>query len=521
MVCEPFGDRQSSEEEGISRRPSGHRAAKLLRENLSVGSRHRGGTVHTVPRAVKQCCAVSAAARPDLANYASQSVRASVSRGAKQAWRLLSFSGVGRREVSDRILIVSDSSESGTDGSLCVAADREEAATALAEGGVRAICLDRRTLEDALADARWLRRRRNRLPVLALVETTELPEASELFGLGVEELIVRNASARANLIARVDSLQPRAHGNRRPRGVERIVARSPAMRAVLQLVEKAQRSRATVLIQGETGTGKEVIARALHEGGRDRRAPFVALNCAAFPETLLESELFGAERGAFTGATRSRAGHFEQANRGTLFLDEIGETSLGFQVKLLRALQEGVIRRLGGTREVRVDVRIVAATNRELEHAVELGEFRRDLYYRLNVFPIFVPPLRARCEDIVPLTRQFLESSPDNDSLRDVSEDAARLLETYTWPGNVRELENEVARIIAHAAGEAELTARMLSAQIRDVSPALPGDGSSESLRETMARFEAWVLRRALEGHGQRCIVTARSLGIRRECLYK
>ena len=423
--------------------------------------------------------------------------------------------------MNERILIVSDSLESGIHGSLWVTADREEAASALAEGGVRAICLDRRTLGDALADARWLRRRRNRLPVLALVETKELPEASELFGSGVEELVVRNASARENLIARVDSLRPRDSGEPRMRGVERIAARSPAMRAVLQLVEKAQRSRATVLIQGETGTGKEVIARAVHEGGRNRRGPFVALNCAAFPETLLESELFGSERGAFTGANRSRAGHFEQASGGTLFLDEIGETSLGFQVKLLRAIQEGVIRRLGATREVRVDVRIVAATNRELEHSVELGEFRRDLYYRLNVFPISMPPLRARCEDIVPLVRQFLEASPDNDSLGDVSEDAARLLETYTWPGNVRELENEVARMIAHATGEAELTARMLSPQIRDVSPALPGELSSESLRETMARFEAWVLRGALERHGQRRIATARSLGITRECLYK
>ena len=172
-----------------------------------------------------------------------------------------------RRCCIDTRLIVSDSLESGIHGSLWVVADREEAASALAEGGVRAICLDRRTLGDALADARWLRRRRNRLPVLALVETKELPEASELFGSGVEELVVRNASARENLIARVDSLRPRDSGELRMRGVERIAARSPAMRAVLQLVEKAQRSRATVLIQGETGTGKEVVARAVHEGG--------------------------------------------------------------------------------------------------------------------------------------------------------------------------------------------------------------------------------------------------------------
>ncbi len=423
--------------------------------------------------------------------------------------------------MSGAILIVSDSLESGEHEPFSVATEREEAADALAKGGFRAICIDRRRLEDALSDARWLRRRRNRLPVLALVDAREIQRAAELFGSGVEELIVRNAAVRENLLARVDRLSLRERPSAQPEATERIVARSAAMRAALQLVEKAQRSRATVLLQGETGTGKEVIARAIHAGGRDRAGPFVAINCAASPETLLESELFGFERGAFTGATRPRRGHFVQANGGTLFLDEIGETSLGVQVKLLRAIQEGAVRPLGGTGEVRVDVRIVAATNRDLQQSVELGEFRRDLFYRLNVFPISLPPLRARSEDIVPLVRQFLEASPDTTTLREVSDDAARLLETHPWPGNVRELENEVARVVAHATDETELTASMVSAQIRGTSPALLADLGSENLRETMARFETWVLRRALERHDQRRIATARSLGITRECLYK
>ncbi len=424
-------------------------------------------------------------------------------------------------KVSEPILIVSDSLESGEHESFYVAATREEAATALASGRYRAICLDRRGLEDALADARWLRKRRNRVPVLALVDTDGVQKASRLFDCGVEEIVVRNASLRENLIARVQSLDLRDRPELREKATGRLVARSPAMHAVLQLVEKAARSRATVLIQGETGTGKEIVARAIHDDGPRRKGPFVAINCAAFPETLLESELFGSERGAFTGASRSRAGHFEQANGGTLFLDEIGETSPGFQVKLLRALQEGAVRRLGATHEIRVDVRIVAATNRELAKSVELGEFRRDLFYRLNVFPISLPPLRARPEDVVPLVLRFLEASTDDTALRDVSDDAAQLLQTYPWPGNVRELENEVARLVAHSGAETELTARLLSPQIRDSSPGLPGGVGQESLRDTMARFEAWVLRRALEHHGQRRIATARSLGITRECLYK
>lgn len=293
------------------------------------------------------------------------------------------------------------------------------------------------------------------------------------------------------------------------------------MRACLERVEKAQRSEATVLLQGETGTGKDVLARMIHAGGRRAKGPFVAINCAAFPETLLESELFGYERGAFTGAHRSKRGHFEQANGGTLFLDEVGETSLGSQVKLLRVLQEGKVRPLGSNREHKVDARIVAASNRDLLHAVGTESFRRDLFYRLDVLPISLPPLRARVEDIVPLVQSFLARSGRPHAPKTIAPDAARLLETYAWPGNVRELENEAARIVANANGEPEVTARMLSPQIQGMAPVLSPDIGSETLRETMARFEAWALHCALEKHGGRRIATARSLGVTRECLYK
>jgi len=402
-----------------------------------------------------------------------------------------------------------------------VVADRETAAAALGESAYRVICLDRSPVEATLSDARWLRRRRNRLPVIAVVDTAEVERASELFACGVQEIVVRDASTHASLLARVDQLVRRREPARPLHAAAGIVARSASMRACLELVRKAQASDATALLLGETGTGKEVIARALHEGGRRARGPFVAINCAAFPETLLESELFGHDRGAFTGASRARPGHFVAANGGTLFLDEIGETTLGFQVKLLRVLQEGVVRALGAQRETRVDVRIVAATNRDLAHEVDRGRFRRDLYFRLNVFPISLPPLRSRTEDIVPLVLQFLAASGESTGLREVAADARRLLETYAWPGNVRELENEVARIVTHAEGGAEITARMLSPQLRGIAPGLPRDAQSETLREAVSRFESWYLSRSLERNANRRVVTARELGITRECLYK
>jgi two-component system NtrC family response regulator len=424
-------------------------------------------------------------------------------------------------EDADKILIVSDSLEPVEQGAYAVARDRSRAAELLEQRSFGAICLDRSSPDATLSDALWLRKRRNRLPVLALVDGAEVRAAAELLDSGIEELVVRDADPAESLVARVEALRARLQPAARPRAAEHVIARAPAMRRALELVARAQRSSAAVLLQGETGTGKEVLARVVHCGGARAGGPFVAINCAAFPETLLESELFGAERGAYTGATRTRSGCFEQAHGGTLFLDEIGETSLGFQVKLLRALQEGVVRPLGSTRELRVDVRVISATNRDLAQCVEAGSFRRDLYYRLNVFPITVPPLRARVEDVVPLVSAALAQRAGEGAPRSVASDAARLLETYEWPGNVRELENEVARVAASAAGAPELTASMLSAQIRGAHPSLPPDRVAEGLRQTMARFEAWVLRRALEQHAGRRIATARALGITREALYK
>ncbi|MHC4138110.1 MAG: sigma-54 interaction domain-containing protein [Planctomycetota bacterium] len=424
---------------------------------------------------------------------------------------------MGDREV----LVLSDGPAAffGT-GFRCVRS-RDEAGQSLSAGAVRAVLLDRESVGDALRDVRWLRRRRVQLPVVAAVDADAVSRGVELLAAGVEEIVVRGPQLEQALLARLAVVERRRMFPSSRASFPEIVATSPSMKRCLALVARAATSEATALLEGETGTGKELVARAIHTTSRRSRGPFVAINCAAFPETLLESELFGYVRGAFTGAVRTKPGHFVEADGGTLFLDEVGETSLAFQAKLLRALQEGVIRPLGATREVAVDVRIVAAANRDLLHEMEMGRFRRDLYYRLHVLPISVPPLRARIEDVLPLAHHFLAAQGGNGGPLQIASDAARLLEAYSWPGNVRELENEMARVLAGSAGETEVTARMLSTRIQGLGEALAAEPGGETLRQTMVRFESWVLRRALERHGGRRIATARSLGITRECLYK
>lgn len=240
-----------------------------------------------------------------------------------------------------------------------------------------------------------------------------------------------------------------------------IIGRSPAMQGVFKIIGRVSRSDAAVMITGESGCGKEVVARAIQKYSLRTSKPFVAINCAAIPENLLESELFGHEKGSFTGATTQRTGRFEQCDGGTLFLDEIGEMPMHVQTKILRVLQEGEYSRVGGNETLKTDVRIIAATNRNLEKEVEEGRFREDLFYRLNVVRIHIPPLRERPEDIRLLSRVFLErlaKKRNTPGLR-LSEDAYQLMESYNWPGNVRELENTIQRA-AVLAGTEVLTAR-------------------------------------------------------------
>ena len=279
-----------------------------------------------------------------------------------------------------------------------------------------------------------------------------------------------------------------------------IVGRSAAMREVLRIVDHVIDTTVPVLVLGESGTGKELIARAIHGSGPRKSGPFVAENCAAIPETLLESALFGHVRGAFTGADRDRVGLFELAHRGTLFLDEMGEIPPSTQVKLLRALETGELRRVGGKDTIKVDVRIVSATNRDIRALVAEGRFREDLYYRINVLEVRLPPLRERREDIPELVQHFLEehARESGAEAKTITPDAMALLVGYAWPGNVRQLRNEILRAVA-LSGQVILP-EVLSADVRRRSVPVPSQtAGARSRREIVQEAVAVVERRAVE----------------------
>src|SRR6266850_1620897 len=293
-----------------------------------------------------------------------------------------------------------------------------------------------------------------------------------------------------------------------------MIGASPAFRRMMTLVEQVADSSATVLVQGESGTGKELVARAIHERSPRRQGPCVAVNCAALPETLLESELFGYEKGAFTGAAGRKEGRFELADGGTLFLDEVADLSPVTQPKILRVLQEGEFERLGGTRTMRVDVRIVAATNQDLAQMVRDRRFREDLYYRLNVITITVPPLRDRREDIPVLSHHFvrLYAAKNNRKLDGLSDEAVRQLEAYSWPGNVRELENVVERAVVLARG-ARIDVADLPPEIAGATP-LPEGVLTIRIGTPLAEVTARLLEETLRVTKGNKTLTARLLGI-------
>jgi Nif-specific regulatory protein len=307
------------------------------------------------------------------------------------------------------------------------------------------------------------------------------------------------------------------------RSFDDIIGTSPAMQQLFTQLEKVIDTRATIHIEGETGTGKELIATAIHYQGRRKDKLFVAANCAALPENLLESELFGHVKGAFTGAERDKKGLFEVADGGTLFLDEIGEMSPTLQARLLRVLQEGEIRPVGSSRTKNVDVRIISATNKSLEEEVKSGTFREDLYYRLHVFPIVLPPLRERREDIPLLARHFLQKYTKElkKNVSGFSQQSLDLMVAYRWPGNIRELENEVQRLVIQCDVDGFIQPEHLSPQVQgpDFSRTIhPAQGS---LKERMEQVERWILREALDAHDNNKTQTAKTLGITREGLHK
>ena len=298
-----------------------------------------------------------------------------------------------------------------------------------------------------------------------------------------------------------------------------LIARSASMAGIFRLIENLEHSDATVLLTGESGTGKEMVARALHEHSLRHRGPFVAVNCAALPGELLESELFGHVRGAFTGAVRDRAGRFEVAAGGTLFLDEVGDIPLPLQVKLLRVLQERAFERVGESRTRQADARIIAATNRDLRRAILQGQFREDLFYRLSVVPIEVPPLKKRREDVEPLARVLLArvGARQGRALR-FSPEALRALLSYPWPGNVRELENALEYAVAVCKGQTILP-EDLPAEVttpRDPRGPIP---PAESVQDASPAAER--LRTVLEEHHWRRLEAARALGVSRTTLWR
>jgi two-component system NtrC family response regulator len=294
-----------------------------------------------------------------------------------------------------------------------------------------------------------------------------------------------------------------------------MIGTSPAIRQVFGAIRKVATTDVPVLLIGESGTGKELTAKAIHERSARKSGPFVTINCGAIPETLLEAELFGYEKGAFTGAVQSRKGKVEYAQRGTLFLDEIGEMSLTLQVKLLRFIQDRTIERVGGRQPLEVDARIVAATNVDLKKAIETGAFREDLYYRLSVVTIPLPPLRDRGEDTVLIAQTFLKRVSEQMSkrIRGFTNEAVRAIEAYPWPGNVRELSNKIRRAVAMAEASYVTPEDLdLACEAGPVRPV--------SLREARGRVEAEMVAHSLARHDGNLSRVAEELGISRPTLY-
>jgi DNA-binding NtrC family response regulator len=403
------------------------------------------------------------------------------------------------------------------------AASGQEALARLERETVDAVLLDLRMPDiDGIEVLRRLRENPKRPPIVILTAYAGAANTIEAMRLGAFDHLTKpiGRDDLEALLQRMLTPTPVA----RPAGIDRsegetLVGSSEVMRRVQKTIGLAADSDATVLVLGETGTGKEMVARALHDHGRRKAKPFIAVNCAAIPADLLESELFGHVKGAFTGAASDRMGAFGEANGGTLLLDEIGDMPPAMQAKILRVLQDAVVTPVGG-RPAAVDVRIIAATHRDLTEWVADGRFREDLYYRLNVVRITLPPLRERLADIVPLAEHFLRAATTREPKQVTAAAAARLL-SHTWPGNVRELKNviERANVLVRAdiidAGDLDLTSDIPVTSSSEVINWLAGD-----LPTALARLEEAMIRGALDACGGNRAEAARRLNVHRQLLY-
>jgi two-component system NtrC family response regulator len=416
------------------------------------------------------------------------------------------------------------------DYSVLLAGDRFEALARLREARPAIVTLDlglpprAQGIEEGMAALREIHQAEPETKVIVITGRDEREHALQAVSLGaydyftkpvqIDELkvVLRRALQLYELERENRELQRRLGGQ----GLEELIGASGPMERVFATIRKLARTDAPVLVLGESGTGKELAARAIHRLGERAEGPFVAINCGAIPENLLESELFGHEKGAFTGAHAQRKGRFELAHEGTLFLDEIGELPLALQVKLLRVLQERTLQRVGGRSDIVVDCRLICATNSDLKAATEQGRFRDDLYYRVAVVTLALPPLRERGEDLFLLARTFLEreAARAKKKLSGFAPDALRALEAHRWPGNVRELENRVRRAVVMADGPG---VRPEDLELSDVE-----DGSSpgKGLREARENVEREAIRMALARHAGNVSHAAAELGISRPTLY-
>jgi two-component system response regulator HupR/HoxA len=345
-------------------------------------------------------------------------------------------------------------------------------------------------------------------------------QAAERFHLVRENqrLVKDLAAAHEKLKDEYESLKKAA---RDKYSFSEIVGKSPAMLKVFALLEKVSDSTVTVMVLGETGTGKELVAKAIHFNSARRDRKFLAQNCGALTDSLLESELFGHKKGAFTGAVADKKGLFEEADGGTVFLDEIAETSPAMQIRLLRVLQEGEVKRIGENEQHKVDVRVIAATNKDLEQYVKEGKFREDLYYRLSVIPISIPPLRERTEDMPLLAHHFLDRAcrKFGRTVTRIGDDAMRYLEAYAFPGNVRELENEIERAVMLAEGDA-LTAESLSPRIREsTAHEIAARAEGGSLMDAVDRLKRRMIQAALAAEAGNKTKAAERVGLTRQSL--
>jgi DNA-binding NtrC family response regulator len=392
---------------------------------------------------------------------------------------------------------------------------------------------------------RQLRERDARVPVIFITGHGTTETAIEAMKLGAFDYLLKPLElasleelvGRAFEISRLTRVPARTENDPPEAGADVLVGGCPPMQEVYKTIGRVAPQDVTVLILGETGTGKELVARAIYQHSRRAAGPFLAVNCAAIPETLLESELFGHEKGAFTGADRRRIGKFEQCNGGTLFLDEIGDMSPLTQAKILRVLQDQVFERVGGNETIRTDVRIIAATNRDLKRMVAEETFRSDLYYRLSVFTIRLPPLRERGGDIPLLTRHFLRrfSAEFGKTVMDASPETLELLRRYSWPGNLRELQSVIKQSLLHAAGPV-LLPEFLPESVREAAPPMAASaadhstlddyinsrlqaGGDDIFSEVVRAVKYRLLTQALQATGGNQLQAARLLGISRSTL--